>query len=717
MVKMKRSWLKVSNKINQEKVETFLQYAIPFLKQLGYLSKTRKFPYKELIEKFEQAEPYITFIIDKENLRKLTKALEDHYFWSDIIDKFWDFVRTIDNYDTAMDYALKVNPQDLINRIEQSFKIESSMKEKWLKIADLESKLPYITQMGIDEARVKKLNKLDPTDNIAEYTKWLAKIDRDLRKQNKPGLLENDELRHKLEQALALHNRLKKSKDLPEEGKDIERFKTVDQFLEFMQPIINKIKSKELKPLTDPSKLPTGAEIIYDKSPYTIIKITDAKVMQDTCSLLNITDVCVSGSEKYGYSLKYAEDYLGIGPLYIVLKNNHPYAVVSHDGEIRDPFDKLLFPEQELLDIFKEIGIGYEQFMEFVKENVSVSIPSDMMSDSDRAHFAEYFAKEYNTLSDKGKLFVLTYNSQFRKGRKDEIREVTKRLLDQGLVTDVFIAANKFGLEDVKKHAWQKIISDPKASYDIARMSNFKDVPNELIQSISKSSEYSYYFAEKCLESKKEIPNEIIQGISEDPYYYSLFLLKTGKDIPNELMQEILKNPEYSYRFAINLLESKKDIPNELIQSISKDSWYSYEFAENLLESKKDIPNEIIQGISKNSEYSYNFAIKLLESKKEIPDEIIQRISKNSEYSYKFAEKCLESGKEVPNEIIQGISKDSWWSYEFSKDLNFDKSRIPLEIQETVKKYEGYEEKFEKQGSLSVKSKWLKQSGPINLEI
>jgi hypothetical protein len=72
------------------------------------------------------------------------------------------------------------------------------------------------------------------------------------------------------------------------------------------------------------------------------------------------------------------------------------------------------------------------------------------MSDRDRVRFAEHFAKEHDTLSDKGKLFVLTYNKQFRKGKEDEIRKVAERLLDQGFVTDVFIAANKLGLEDVK---------------------------------------------------------------------------------------------------------------------------------------------------------------------------------------------------------------------------------------------------------------------------
>jgi hypothetical protein len=592
----------------------------------------------------------------------------------------------------------------------------ADMKEKWLKVADLESKLPRILQMGVDEKRVRELNKLDPTGNIAEYTEWIVKMDRNLRRQNRPGILENDELRHELEQALSLHNRLKKTKDMPGEGKDINRFKTVEQFLEFMQPIIAKFESKQLKPLTDPSKLPAGAEIIYDKPPYTVIRITDAKVMQDTCSLLNITEVCVSGSAKYGYSLRYAEDYLQVGPLYIILKNKYPYAVASHGGEIRDPFDRLLFPEPELLEIFKELGVGYEQFMKFVKENLSVSIPPDQMSDRDRVRFAEYFAKEYDTLSDEGKLFVLTYNKQFRKGREDEMLEIVERLLDQGFVTDVFIVANKFGLQDIKERVLQKTVTNPETAYDIAGVLNFEDIPNEIIQGISKDSKYSYWFAEKLLESGKdikEIPNELIQSVSKDPYYYGLFLLKTGKEIPEDIMRSISKDSEHSYYFATELLRSGKDvkdIPSELIQGISRDTEYSYYFAMELLELGKEIPKEIAQGVSESYGGSCNIAVKLLKLGKEIPNELIQGISKDSYWSYEFAIKLLELGKDIkdiPNEIIQGISKNPEYSYKFSRYLNFDKSKIPLEIQESAKKWEGYQGEFEKQSSLSIRSKWL----------
>jgi hypothetical protein len=70
-------------------------------------------------------------------------------------------------------------------------------------------------------------------------------------------------------------------------------------------------------------------------------------------------------------------NYLQAGPLYIILKDRYSYAVASRGGEIRDPFDRLLFPEQELLEIFDEIGIGYKQFTEFVKKNLSISIPPD----------------------------------------------------------------------------------------------------------------------------------------------------------------------------------------------------------------------------------------------------------------------------------------------------------------------------------------------------
>jgi hypothetical protein len=184
-------------------------------------------------------------------------------------------------------------------------------------------------------------------------------------------------------------------------------------------------------------------------------------------------------------------------------------------------------------------------------------------------------------------------------------------------------------------------------------------------------------------------------------------LINRGK-LSKRLIQEASKDPAKSYLLAQRLEQYGVEVPTELIQSISQSPKYSYRFAEELSESGKDIPNELIQSISKIPAGSYEIAVKLLESGKEIPNELIQGAAQSPLSAFKLAIKLLKSGKDIPNELIQSISQDPYYSYYFSEYLNFDKSRIPSEIQESAKKWRGYQGEFEKQSSLSVRSKWLK---------
>jgi hypothetical protein len=180
----------------------------------------------------------------------------------------------------------------------------------------------------------------------------------------------------------------------------------------------------------------------------------------------------------------------------------------------------------------------------------------------------------------------------------------------------------------------------------------------------------------------------------EDSYLISFLvdmqrLLKQGKDIPEKEIEFAAERPEYSYELAKMLLEfhkDVKDIPEDLIDGISKNAWYSYKFATDLLELGKDVKDILLEimmiGIAKDPEISHDFILKVIKHGKDI--------------------------KDIPRLVIKSVATNPEYSFRISQYLNFDKEKIPQKIQESAKKYEGYEGEFEKQSSLSVRSKWLK---------
>jgi len=182
----------------------------------------------------------------------------------------------------------------------------------------------------------------------------------------------------------------------------------------------------------------------------------------------------------------------------------------------------------------------------------------------------------------------------------------------------------------------------------------------------------------------------------EDSYLISFLvnmqrLLEQGKDIPEEEIEFATERPEYSYELAKTLLgfhKDVKDIPEDLIDGISENAWYSYKFATDLLKSGKDIkdiPLEIMMiGIAKDPKISHNFILEVIKHGKDI--------------------------KDVPRLVIKSVATNPEYSFRISQYLNFDKEKIPQKIQESAKEYEYYEDEFEKQGGLFVKSKWLKMA-------
>jgi len=149
------------------------------------------------------------------------------------------------------------------------------------------------------------------------------------------------------------------------------------------------------------------------------------------------------------------------------------------------------------------------------------------------------------------------------------------------------------------------VIEDPELSFKYAKKLNFKNVPDIFIQTIAKSTldcgQYSFDYALSL--DFKNVPKVIedayggIKGIAKNPrrslYYARSFNVE---NVPDIIIQGISKDSETSYKYAFQQLDLK-NVPDIILQGISKDASYSLDYAKAL--EFKNVPDIIAKAVEK----------------------------------------------------------------------------------------------------------------------
>jgi hypothetical protein len=98
-------------------------------------------------------------------------------------------------------------------------------------------------------------------------------------------------------------------------------------------------------------------------------------------------------------------------------------------------------------------------------------------------------------------------------------------------------------------------------------------------------------------------------------------------ELPEDIVEKISKSPEDSYRLARVLYKSKKEVPDAIIDGMSRDVKPSFNYAKTLAKQSEKAPPKIEKTISKDSHASSSYTRFLIKMGMEIPTSIIEGLN------------------------------------------------------------------------------------------
>lgn len=251
------------------------------------------------------------------------------------------------------------------------------------------------------------------------------------------------------------------------------------------------------------------------------------------------------------------------------------------------------------------------------------------------------------------------------------------------------------GYENEIKNKWDDILSSPSVSYKFAKKNLQKiNIPEEIIQTISKDPGYSFSYAVHILD-RKNVPLNILKSITQSPDLFHDYLdyLDSGDfdEIPEELIESISESPKSSYIYAKNLLYDEKEVPEEIVKAVTKNPRLSREYSRILMDREEEIPEEIINSIAQDPDEALYYATSIPRSDNP-PDIILKTLAKNYYSVIKYIDyiiyrknnphrkimEFIKSGvslEYIPADAISFMGNDPKWAYRFLIEI-----LIPLGI-------------------------------------
>jgi hypothetical protein len=217
--------------------------------------------------------------------------------------------------------------------------------------AALEDRIQLLAKKYTDVpvGTIRQLSTLDPSGPKGSYLEWMVRRIHD-------GNIRWPEDSERLNKAIQTYHSLKRSPRLLQEhgvSPDINTYT-----LHNLESIHDKVHGTELKTQreTHEESKAAGAQVIYDKTPYKIIKIGGAGVDPDqavkaACIYAKETKWCTSGEST-------AKSYLEKGPLYVIFEKGVKIAQTD-GGQVMDVKDEPISMKGNIkfFELLKSLGI------------------------------------------------------------------------------------------------------------------------------------------------------------------------------------------------------------------------------------------------------------------------------------------------------------------------------------------------------------------------
>jgi hypothetical protein len=292
-------------------------------------------------------------------------------------------------------------------------------------LQDIERRIPilikkYYPDLPPKQAikQIELLTALDPTRG--KYTEWIVR-------QYKTNTIRLPEDNDKIKQLLKQFHKNKKQL----QNKDINNYTPggLARALDNTSVSKRQVKKAGRAGKAGKAMLPNGAELVLDKSPYQIIKVTDAKASSILCS----------GTKWCTANIDVAKEYIEDGPLYLVYRNGERYALAHADsGQMMDIYDDEFMGQEAsiLYNLLRSVDNSFDRpHIVFEINNNGNRLPDlepEIVKDVHLA--AEYARRVIGGRWPKAEPFIMRVPSAIYSYAKDVIKdrwpEAERNLLD-----------------------------------------------------------------------------------------------------------------------------------------------------------------------------------------------------------------------------------------------------------------------------------------------
>ena len=213
-----------------------------------------------------------------------------------------------------------------------------------------------------------------------------------------------------------------------------------------------------------------------------------------------------------------------------------------------------------------------------------------------------------------------------------------------------------------------------------------EDVPEILLNMISKNAKNSYYLALDYKQYHQTIPDKILKTIQNsrwaEPFQTTIRRMAQDEDDEtanpsidagylDQLLNRVMQDEDYALNYVRVLVKNKKDVPEKLQKMFMASPELAKNYASVVLGNGGTVPEEIINEIIKEPSVSFEVASEIIDKFKNLaPEIVIRALAKNSFLSSAYAVKVLKQNiinhkifKILEHGILKGTSgnyKKNW---------------------------------------------------------